>query len=50
MYNNRWYDKNDLEWIYRKKDTAFIDDVIVYEKEYKKVLTSKLKRKFTYDK
>lgn len=45
---NRWYDKNELEWINRKSDTAFIDDVIVYEKEYQKVMTSKLKRKYTY--
>lgn len=46
---NRWYDTKDSEWIYRKKDTAFIDDVIVYEKEYNKVLISKLKRKKVYE-
>lgn len=46
---NRWYDKNDYEWIYRKKDTVFIDDVIVYEKEYKKVFTSKLKCRNVYN-
>ena len=45
---NRWYNRKDIEWIYRKRDTTFIDDVIVYEKEYNKVLTSKLKTKFRY--
>lgn len=42
---NRWYDKNDVEWINRKRDTALFDDVIVYEKEYNSILTAKLKRK-----
>lgn len=45
---NRWYNRAESELIYRKNDTAFIDDVIFYEKEYKKVLVSKLKKKIAY--